>query len=124
MALERQHKLEEALDKLVTEPGLVGALLVSRDGFPIVNRFARVLAAETFSAMSATFVGAAEAALAEAGMAGTARFVIEVGEERLVALGATGELLLVVIAKTSSPLDTVVAKANATVSQIKQVVGG
>lgn len=118
----RQTRLQETLDQLVARPGTRGALLVSRDGFCMMNNFDSLPAAETFSAMSATLVGAAEAAFAEFGSDGPTRVVIESTRTRMVAEGAGGEMLLVALTEASAPLDETLKDVSAATSEIARIL--
>lgn len=98
MLSERQTRLQAVLDRLREQANLQGAVLVSRDGFCIMNRLPRLPAAETFSAMSAMVLGAAEAALAEMGEEAPSGILIETRTTRMAVVAVSRELALVALA--------------------------
>lgn len=107
---DKQARLKAALDDLSSHPGVQGAVLVSRDGFCMMNRFDALPGADTFSAMSATLVGAAEAALAEVGDGAPTRIVVETKKGRMVAVGVSADMLLVAVTDGSLKLDGLVER--------------
>lgn len=98
--MDRNGSLQGVLDGLAASPGMVGAVLVSRDGFCMMKACNRLSNPEVFSAMAAAFVGAAEAALLELGEGGAPRILVETPHTRLLALPATEGMLLIAIAQT------------------------
>ncbi|MHB8605340.1 MAG: roadblock/LC7 domain-containing protein [Thermoplasmatota archaeon] len=121
---EKEKRLQEALDKLAAQPGLHGALLISRDGFPLIGRSPRLPNPETFSAMSAALLGAAEASINEIGGGETRRVLIETRTDRLIAIGLTDELLLVVLGAASHPLEKAFAVVEAAATDLAKLVAG
>lgn len=91
---------QAVLDELVGR-GAVGAGLVGRDGLPVMLRFPSPVQEETFSAMAAALLGAAEAALLELAEQSTAVASVEAGKLRLVVAGLDETHLLVVAAPMS-----------------------
>lgn len=124
MATDRQQRLQETLDQVVAHPGVTGALLITRDGFSMMNRCPRLPAPETFAAMSATMLGAAEAALGELGDGKTPRVVVESDRRRIITVGATEELLLVTVTETSLRLDDVMPRLEAAAQTVAKLVAG
>lgn len=120
---DARAQAQAALDGLVGK-GLIGAGLVGRDGLPILLRFPRPVQEETFSAMAAAVLGAAEAALLEMAERGEATATIEAGNVRLAVSGLDDTHLLVVAAPTSFGADKlaqVIASARASLAPI---IGG
>lgn len=120
---DARAQAQAALDSLV-ERGLLGAGLVGRDGLPILLRFQRPVQEETFSAMAAAVLGAAEAALLEMAEQGEATATIEAGKLRLAVAGLDDAHLLVLAAPTSldsGRLAQILAGARAT---LRPIVGG
>lgn len=102
----KHERLQAALDRLVGNQAIVGATLVSRDGIRVMDRWKREMwNRETFSAMSATLMGAAEIALSESGGARTRRVLAETAKHRMAVVGAGEELVLVALAETGLELD-------------------
>jgi predicted regulator of Ras-like GTPase activity (Roadblock/LC7/MglB family) len=122
---QRQQRLEGALQALVAERGIVGAVLLSRDGIRVMDRWRRAVGnRETFSAMSATLMGAAEIALAELGAAQTRRVIAETATCTIVVVGAGEELLLVAQAEADVPLQELLPRVDAAAAQVAKVVAG
>ena len=94
---EKQRLLQAAVDNLVARKGILGALLVRRDGISILHRGRQQINPETFGAMCAVAVGAAETAFSELGPPETPHIRAETGRHRLLITGATDEVILVVI---------------------------
>ena len=100
-----RDRASAALDALLAK-GLVGAGLVGRDGLPLLFRFTRPVPQETFAAMTAALVGAAEAALQEIGQSGGGAVTAEAGSLRMAAAGVDDQHILVLVAPTAVPADT------------------
>ncbi|HEX9815585.1 MAG TPA: roadblock/LC7 domain-containing protein, partial [Candidatus Thermoplasmatota archaeon] len=84
------------LSRLRAINGVDGAALVSRDGLPVVADLPSTFDRETFSAMLAATVGAAETALIEAGRGVPDRIILENQGTRIMAMGVSEQFLLVV----------------------------
>lgn len=121
---DKQQRLEEALKRLVGDGEVRGAVLVSRDGFCVLNQFNRLPSPETFSAMSATLVGAAEAALSELGVRHATRVVVSTETDRLVTVGATDELLLVALLDGDAALEASLGRIDEAARSVAKIVGG
>ena len=81
------------LEALVREPGVRGALLVSRDGLPVLTA-GRIGEASMLSAMSATMLGAAEIAMAGSS---PVRLRVNANGLRVHAVPATRDTLLIMV---------------------------
>ena len=119
---DRQQKVKQRLDELAGQPGLLGAALVSRDGLPVLDSSRRPLNSETFSAMSATVMGAAEAALSELSENRVARVIADADRMRLVLVGVTDEFLLVAIAEGESELQGVIKRVEKASQDIAKAI--
>ncbi len=95
---------EGALDALVSK-GLLGAGLIGRDGLPLLLRFTRPVQEETFSAMAAALLGAAEAAVQEIAPTSGVTTFVETANLRLAATGLDDTHILV-LAAPAAPADT------------------
>ncbi|MGQ0535916.1 MAG: roadblock/LC7 domain-containing protein [Methanobacteriota archaeon] len=118
---DRQKRLLATLDRLTGQPGILGATLVTRDGISVVTRGAPVGSPETFAAMSAALLGAAETALYELGGGSRVRVTAETDKYTMVAVGATEELLLVLVAEAGTSLDAALKLADDSVKRIEAV---
>lgn len=122
---ERQQRLQAMLKQLVAQPGIIGAALVSRDGIRVMDLWKReIFNKETFSAMSATLMGAAEIALAETGGAKARRVIAETSGGRMAVVGSSGELVLVALGDTSMPLEKFLAAVEGAADLVPKIVVG
>ncbi|MBI2078094.1 MAG: roadblock/LC7 domain-containing protein [Euryarchaeota archaeon] len=119
----KSEQLSGVLATLRKSPGVEGSALLSRDGIPVVADLPASYSRETFSAMTAAMLGAAETAMIEIGRNVPDRLILENPETRLVALGVNNELMLVVVAKTSAALAEIIKAASAAADGIRKVVG-
>jgi uncharacterized protein len=94
--LSKSEQLKGLLSRLRTVNGVDGAAVVSRDGLPVVVDLPASFDRETFSAMVAAMVGAAETALIEAGRGVPDRIILENKQTRILATGVSDQFLLVV----------------------------
>lgn len=109
---DARAQAEAVLDGMVGK-GMLGAGLIGRDGLPLILRFPRPVQEETFSAMTAALLGAAEAALLELAEQSPAVATVEAGRMRLAVAGLDDVHILVVAAPSS--LDA--ARLGATVAE-------
>lgn len=103
-----QDAIDEALEALTAGEGVLGSAVVSRDGIPVATRFAPELDDRPFSilvegAMVATLFGAAEVAAEEIGAGDAETVLVDTDTVRMVLVGATDDLLLVVVADHDLP---------------------
>lgn len=121
---DRQERLEALLGDLSKQPGVLGAALVSRDGLSVKAVGKQELHRETFSAMSATVMGAAEIAFSELAPDKLRRLVAETDRGKIVILGATPDLLLIVYTQADASLPDLVARAEAAALQVASLAAG
>lgn len=119
---DRQQALRGVLEQIAADPQAIGAALVSRDGIPILDHFKRPFHKETFSAMSATLLGAAEVALAEVRAGPPLRIVAEAADIKMVIVGIKPDFILVVLAETSAPLDRILSRVSSGAEGIANLV--
>lgn len=86
---------EELLDALLAQPGIRGAMLLSRDGFPVLARSTQITAPDTFAAMQAASLGAAELAYEGVGGATHLTLMVDLGPWRFLTRGAGDSYILV-----------------------------
>lgn len=120
---DQRGQAQAALDAL-TAGGLLGAGLVSRDGLPVLMRFKRSIQEETFSAMSAAMLGAAEAALHELANPGPASALVETAEVRLYIAGIDDVHLLVAAAASAMDGSKLRSLAEPCAAQLRKILGG
>lgn len=123
MTGESRAQAQAALDELVAA-GALGAGVVGRDGLPILLKVSRPVQEETFSAMAAAMLGAAEAALLEFGASEPATITVEAGRIRLVLAGLDDQHLLVVAAPSGPQGSRVQSGVDAVRTRLRSVLGG
>lgn len=83
------------LERLRRDHGLLGALLVSRDGFTVLNACPGLDDPERFSAMQATALGAAEATLARPASMAKVTIVMDTHGSRFVSRAIDASLIVI-----------------------------
>src|ERR1051326_6239548 len=119
----KYESLEKVLQGLNTIGDVEGSAIISRDGLIIASTLPANFDKETFSAMCATMVGAAETASLDINKGVPERVVVETRGMKLLAIGAGNEMLLVTITAPQSNLGLVVSEASKAASQITKVMG-
>lgn len=100
--MDRAAAIRSVLDSLVDGRNRLGAALVSRDGIVAASRMARPVSDESFSAMTAAMLGAAEAAMAEWSDDRPRRATVEGGRVRLQAQTVDDDFFLATVAPVAS----------------------
>jgi len=122
--MDRASRLDTLLGEIMKIDGALGAALVSRDGLCVRSAGRAELSRETFSAMSATVMGAAEIALRELDGNATRAVVASTDQVKILIVGATREMLLVAYATAASPLAPMQSAVEHTASEVGKVLGG
>jgi predicted regulator of Ras-like GTPase activity (Roadblock/LC7/MglB family) len=122
--MDHATRVDALLGHLVQAEGILGAALVSRDGLCVRSAGRTELSRETFSAMSATVMGAAEIALRELDGGATRSIVASTEKVMIVIVGATREMLLVASAQADAPIASVVARVEETARGVGKVLAG
>lgn len=122
--MDRQKRLEALLDEISRERGVLGAALVSRDGLPVRSTGKIEMSRETFCAMSATVLGAAEIALGELDGGKTQHLVATTDRLKLILVGATRDLLLVASVQLDVPHEPCLQRLQAAAQNVALVVSG
>lgn len=94
----RPAQIRQLLEALVDGKRILGAAVVSRDGLPVQSRMTRPVSEETFCAMAAALLGAAEAALQEWADERPQRATVEGPTLRLSIEGLDADFILAVVA--------------------------
>lgn len=120
---EKQTLLHKLLEGLAQQPGMLGSALVSRDGIRVVDAWKKeVWNKETFSAMSATLMGAAEVALSDLGGSRARRVIAETPKIKMVVVGATDELVLVTLSDDSLPMEKLLPAVDEAASKAARII--
>ena len=116
----------ELVDKLISElkkaGGVEACAAVSRDGLLIRSSMQKEQFAESFAAMSATMLGAAETASTELGKGVPNRVIVESTQGRLIAVGAGPKALLVVIVNPDAGLGLILLDLDKTAKKLKELL--
>ncbi|HLB71629.1 MAG: roadblock/LC7 domain-containing protein [Candidatus Methanoperedens sp.] len=115
--------LEKILNDLKNIGGIEASAVASRDGLLIYSTVSGKLHAETFAAMSATMLGAAETATAELGKGIPERIIVESKDGKIITMGAGSKALLVVMTEPDAGLGLILIELAKASEKIKQVLG-
>ncbi|HEX2021151.1 MAG TPA: roadblock/LC7 domain-containing protein [Candidatus Thermoplasmatota archaeon] len=119
-----QQRMGEILEGLTKAPGVLGAAIISRDGLCVKSAGRPELSRETFSAMTATLMGAAEIALGELG-GGRGRHIVASTESmRMALVGASRDLLLVACTQRDASIDDVLKRLEEAAASVAAALGG
>ncbi|MDO9516600.1 MAG: roadblock/LC7 domain-containing protein [Methanosarcinaceae archaeon] len=117
------NMLNKILDDIKKVGGVESLVIVSRDGLLITSNFLSSNArAETFAAMSATMLGAAETATTELGKGIPDRVIVESEHGKLIATGAGPKALLVVLTKSDVGLGLILVELEKAAEKIKKIL--
>ncbi len=116
----------ELVDKLLSDlkksGGVEACAAVSRDGLLIKSSMQKEQFAESFAAMSATMLGAAETASTELGKGVPNRVIVESTQGRLIAVGAGPKALLVVIVSPEAGLGLILLELDKSAKKLKELL--
>ncbi|MDP6627616.1 MAG: roadblock/LC7 domain-containing protein [Methanopyri archaeon] len=115
--------LEKVLDDLRSVGDIEASAIVSRDGLLMASDMATGINAETFAAMSATMLGAAETAASELGRGLPDRVIVESEETKLIAIGTGPKALLVVMTSPEAGLGLILIELGKAADKIKMILG-
>lgn len=122
--MDRQQRLEALLEDLSGEKGVLGAALVSRDGIAIRATGKLAQGRETFGAMSATVMGAAEIAIGELDGGKTLHLIATTDRLKLLIVGATRDLLLVACIQADASHEKLLPRLESAAHNVALVVSG
>ena len=114
---------KEMLDKVLSDFSKMGDIeasaIVSRDGLLMASNIPEGIHAETFAAMTATMLGAAETVVAELKKGVPDRVIVESKEAKLVATGAGAKALLVVMTAPAAGLGLILVELEKAAEKVK-----
>jgi uncharacterized protein len=117
----KSEQLKEVLSGLRKLPGVEGSAVMSRDGISVVHDLPPAYDRDTFSAMTAAMLGAAETAMIEIGRGTPDKVTVENRDSQFVALGVSGELMLVILLKAGTDSNGVSKALVAASEQIRKL---
>ena len=115
--------LEKILSDLKRIGGIEASAVASRDGLLIYSNVSRKIHAETFAAMAATMLGAAETATTELGKGIPDRIIVESDLGKVIAIGAGAKALLLVMTEPEAKLGLILIEVARASEKIKEVLG-
>lgn len=115
--------LEKVLNDINSVGGVEASAVASRDGLLICSTISKKNHAETFAAMSATMIGAAETATTELGKGIPDRIIVESKHGKILGTGAGSKALLLVMTKSDAGLGLVLIEMAKASEQIKRILG-
>jgi predicted regulator of Ras-like GTPase activity (Roadblock/LC7/MglB family) len=111
-----------ALKQLKKVGGVDSSAVVTRDGLLIASDISDAVDAETFAAMTATMVGAAETAMNEVGAGIPDRVIVESKKSKIISIGAGEKALLIVMTESDASLGLILLKMRETSEKIVNVL--
>lgn len=117
----------DMLEKIVSDikflGGIEASVVASRDGLLIYSDADKRQNAETFAAMSATMLGAAETATIELRKGIPERVIVESTDGKIIAIGAGPKALLIVLTRPEASLGLILAEVTKASEKIKEAMG-
>ena len=114
----------DMVDKILADLKKVGGVeacaAATRDGLLIRALMQQEQFAESFAAMSATMLGAAETATTELGKGVPNRVIVESDHGRLIAVGAGPKALLMVLVNSDTGLGLILLELEKSASKLKE----
>ncbi|MCD4843492.1 MAG: roadblock/LC7 domain-containing protein [Methanosarcinales archaeon] len=114
--------LEKVLTDLKKVGGIEAAAIASRDGILLKSIMPMEQYAETFAAMSATMLGAAETAVTELDKGIPDRVIVESEHGKLITIGAGPKALLVVLTTQNAGLGLILLEVEKASKQVKEIL--
>jgi predicted regulator of Ras-like GTPase activity (Roadblock/LC7/MglB family) len=116
----------EMLEKILKDINNIGGVetsaIASRDGLLICSTITNKQQVETFVAMSATMIGAAETATMELGKGIPDRIIVESKRGRIIGTGTGPKALLLVMTKPDASLGLVLIEMTKASERIKEIL--
>ncbi len=116
----------DMVDKVLADLKKVGGVeacaAASRDGLLIRAIMQKEEFAESFAAMSATMLGAAETASTELGKGVPNRVIVESERGRLIAVGAGPKALLIVLVNSDTGLGLILLELERAAQKLKELI--
>lgn len=116
------EELESILGVLKNIGGVEASAVASRDGLLICSTIPKKQRAETFAAMAATMIGAAEMAASELGKGIPERIIVESKNGRIIGTGAGDKAFLIVMTQRDSNIDTIIEETAKASEKIRRVL--
>lgn len=118
----KKEKLSEILKHLRKSGDIEGAAIITRDGLLIASELSENIDEDTFAAMSATMIGAAETAIQELKKSSPERVIVESKNAKLITTGAGEQAILACIVDPDAKLGLVLMEMKKASSAIEREV--
>ena len=115
--------LEKILNDLKLLGGIETSVVASRDGLLIYSNAVLKEHGQTFAAMSATMLGAAETATLELRKGIPERIIVESDKGKIIATGAGPKALLVVLTEPNASLGLILVEVAKASEKIRELLG-
>jgi hypothetical protein len=123
MMATTKELMEKVLKDISKAGDVEASAVVSRDGLLMAADFEHhSFSAETFAAMTATMLGAAETAISELKRGVPDRVIVESKEAKVIAAGAGPKALLVVMASPEAGLGLILVEMEKAREKIRALV--
>ncbi len=119
---DTMEMMDQVLLDLKRSGGVEACAAVSRDGLLIRSSIQKEQFAESFAAMAATMLGAAETASTELGKGVPNRVIVESSSGRLIAIGAGSKALLVVIVSPDAGLGLILLELEKAAKKLRELL--
>ena len=116
--------LEKVLADLKRTRAVQSSAIVSREGLLMASNISGGVSAETFAAMSAAMLGAAESTTSELKMGAPEEVTIKLKEAELITISAGPEALLTVVTNPGSKLGLLLVEMKKASGKIRKLLGG
>ncbi len=113
---------EKIFNYLQNVGGIEASAVASRDGLLICSNMPQNQNAETFAAMAATMLGAAETVTAEIRKGIPNRVIVESEQGRLITVGAGSKALIVVIVDSNTGLGLILLELDEAAKKLKELL--
>ena len=114
--------LQEILSNLKNLGNVEACAIASRDGLLMSSEMPGNVVGETFAAMSATMLGAAETAASELDNGLPSRVIVESKNGKLICMGAGPKALLVTMTASDAGLGLILLELDKAVEHIKEIL--
>jgi predicted regulator of Ras-like GTPase activity (Roadblock/LC7/MglB family) len=118
-----RESMEAALREMERSGGINASAIVSRDGLLMSSSMHTSVRAETFAAMSATMLGAAETASSELKKGVPDRVIVETKDGNLIVTGAGSKALLVALTAPQAMVGPILVNVGKAAEKVKELLG-
>ncbi|MDF1558029.1 MAG: roadblock/LC7 domain-containing protein [ANME-2 cluster archaeon] len=122
MTTTTTEMLQEILIELKNLGSIEACVIASRDGLLMSSEMPQGVVDETFAAMSATMLGAAETATSELNKGLPNRVIVESKNAKLICMGAGPKALLVATTDSDAGLGLILLEFEKAVARIKEII--